>query len=84
MNCEEFTKLLKETLPSLYECREDAGRLKIRTPAEHPDGDYVEVYLMESEEGLILSDLGETLRILLNYNFDIGGTPKRKNCLSVF
>lgn len=77
MRCDELKRILSRDLPPLYECREGDGYLTIVTPLEHPDGDYVELYLVEENGRLVLTDHAETLGILASYGFELKRSPKR-------
>jgi len=77
MRCAELKKAIEKQLPPLFECVEEDGRLTIVTPMEYPDGDLIELYLVEEPEGLVLTDLAETLAILASYNLDVKRSPKR-------
>jgi hypothetical protein len=65
----------------LYECREEDGYLTIVTPFEHADGDYIELYLVEENDRLILTDHAETLAILASYGFELKRSVKRARLL---
>jgi len=77
MKCTTFKEVLRNHLPMMFDCREQDGRLVIETPIEYPDGDHVELYVVEESGGLVLTDLAETVRVLGNYNFDLKRSPKR-------
>ncbi len=53
------------TIGELFTCSTVNDYIRIRTPLLYPDGDVIDIYLKEKEEGkYILTDLGETLRWL--------------------
>ncbi len=81
MRCGELKQILARDLPPLYECREEKGYLRIITPLEHPDGDYVELYLVEENGRLLLTDHAETIAILASYGFEVKRSPKRARLL---
>lgn len=81
MRCEELKRFLSRDLPPLYECREENGRLTIVTPLEHPDGDYIELYLVEENGRLVLTDHAETLAVLASYGFELKRSIKRARLL---
>jgi hypothetical protein len=55
---------LKTHVGELYECEDVEGNVRIRTPYLYPDGDYIDVFVKLSDEGLTVTDLGETARWL--------------------
>ena len=82
MRCDELRQVLSRDLPPLYECREEDGYLSIITPLEHPDGDCIELYLIEENGRLILTDHAETLAILASYGFELKRSVKRVRLLN--
>lgn len=54
-------QVLSETFGALFVCSEIDGMIRIRTPYLYPDGDVVDLFLEEGAQGVVLSDLGETL-----------------------
>jgi hypothetical protein len=53
------------TIAELFSCSTVNDYIRIRTPFLYPDGDVIDIYLKEKQEGqYILTDLGETLRWL--------------------
>lgn len=72
MRCHDLRRVLEQGLAPRYECREEDGRLTIVTPAEHPDGDLVELYLTEEDGRLVLTDHAETLAVLASYGLELG------------
>lgn len=77
MKCTEFQTLLHDELPPLYECEEHADTLVIHTPIEYPDGDYVELTLIDDDGHYVLTDLAETVATLASYNLNLKSSPKR-------
>ncbi|HXG33897.1 MAG TPA: DUF1828 domain-containing protein [Bryobacteraceae bacterium] len=69
---------LRRELGPLFACREEDGRVVIVTPLEYPDGDLMEFYLIQDAEGLVVTDLAETVATLAAYRFDVESTPKRR------
>lgn len=56
--------VLAETLGGLFECSRVNHYTRIRTPFFYPDGDFIDLFIEEKGDGIILTDLGETLRWL--------------------
>lgn len=59
-SCERIEKDVGE----LFQCAEQDGYVRIRTPYLYPDGDVIDLFLGEKGGVATLSDLGETLRWL--------------------
>lgn len=79
MNCSEIREYIKESVASLFKCSENSDFIALTTPFFYPDGDEIELYIQFREDSLVLSDMGETLRYLDTYLFDVFGTKKRRN-----
>lgn len=77
MKCTEFQTLLHDELTPLYECEEHEDTLVILTPIEYPDGDYVELTLIDKNGHYVLTDLAETVATLASYNLNLKSSPKR-------
>lgn len=58
--CEEIEK----NIGALYTCAPVGEYIRIRTPFLYPDGDLVDLYLIEKDGQQTLTDLGETSRWL--------------------
>lgn len=82
MNCEELREKALIALPILFVCQEENGRLKIATPYLYPDGDYVDLYLVETPTGLYLTDLGETMGYLADHGISLKQSPKRSKIVN--
>jgi hypothetical protein len=82
LNCLEIKEYIKQSLNSLFPCNEQNGFLVITTPFFYPDGDDIELYIEFREDHLLLSDMGETLRFLDSYLFDVKSTNKRKSIIT--
>jgi hypothetical protein len=80
MNCRQLEKVMA-TLPMLFAYQEENGRYKITTPYLYPDGDYIDLYLVETPTGLYLTDLGETMGFLADYGISLKESPKRRKIL---
>lgn len=53
-----------EQVGLLFSCSQVNQFIRIRTPFLYPDGDIIDIFAQESEDRVILTDLGETLRWL--------------------
>ena len=82
MNCEQLREKVLNTLPILFACQEENGRLKIATPYLYPDGDYIDLYLVELPTGLCLTDLGETMGYLADHGISPRQSPKRRKIVN--
>lgn len=78
MNCERVKEKALNTLPLLFTCQEEHSYFKITTPYLYPNGDYVDLYLIETPTGLYLTDLGETMGYLADYSINLKQSPKRR------
>lgn len=81
MNCEELREKALTTLPILFSCQEENGRLRIATPYLYPDGDYIDLYLVETPIGLYLTDLAETMGHLADHEISPQQSPKRSKII---
>jgi len=82
MNCAELREKALATLPILFHCQEENGHLKIATPYLYPDGDYIDLYLVETPAGLYFTDLGETIGYLADHGISLKQSPKRWKIVS--
>lgn len=78
MKCDDVKRAIHGELPMLFSCVEEHGRLKIATPYLYPNGDYVDLYLVETPTGRYLTDLGETMGYLADHNITLERSPKRR------
>lgn len=60
MNVRELCEALEKPL-RLFECSEAPGGIRVRTPFLYPDGDYIDVFVVERDGGLEVTDYGEAL-----------------------
>ncbi|GBF80953.1 DUF1828 domain-containing protein [Aphanothece sacrum] len=60
----EIYQIISLTIGRQFSCSTIDGFVRIRTPYLYPDGDFIDLYLKQKEEGYILTDLGETIRWL--------------------
>ncbi len=78
MNCEKLKEQALNALPILFACDEDEeGRLRINTPYLYPDGDYIDLYFVQTPTGQYLTDLGETTGYLGDHGIGLKQSPKR-------
>jgi len=82
MNCERWKAEALNALPILFACQEEDDRLKITTPYLYPDGDYIDLYLVELPTGLYLTDLGETMGYLADHGISPKQSPKRRKIIN--
>ena len=69
---------MAETLPALFECSPaPQGRIRVRTPLVYPDGGIVDVFVVEHEGQLSVTDLGEALGWLRMQSADAGRTAEQ-------
>jgi hypothetical protein len=77
MECKEIIGAYLKTLEGNFVCRERENRLWIISPYSHPDGDLIEVVVLEGlNDRVSVSDLGETFRHLIDLGFDPRSTSK--------
>ncbi len=69
--------LIAEQMGQLFNCTTVNGYVRIRTPFLYPDGDLIDIYFRESDDGLILSDLGSTLMWLNTQRMVERRTPRQ-------
>lgn len=62
MNAVDLCASLRGSLPELFHC-EPAVRegVRVRTPFLYPDGDFVDVFVVERKGSLVVTDFGEAL-----------------------
>jgi hypothetical protein len=77
MNCEQLKEKALATLPILFSCQQETSRLQINTPYLYPDGDYIDLYVVETPLGLYFTDLGETMGYLADHGISLKQSPKR-------
>jgi len=76
IRCEAALAIL--TANSLVKrCEALGDALRIVTWFEHPGGDLIEMFLVEKEGQLLITDYGETLRMLHAHDFDPSSSPTR-------
>lgn len=83
MNCAELYNIINKSKIDLFDCRLVDDYLEITTPFVYPDGDLVNVFIKILSDGkMVVSDYGETLRYLVDSDFDPTGTTKRREQFS--
>jgi hypothetical protein len=76
MTCEELVGAYLGSLGQRFFCKaEPSGRLCVVTPYTYPDHDNVEIFVRERSNGIVVSDLGETMRRLDTLGMDVLETP---------
>lgn len=62
MNADKLCATIGKTLPSRFECSPAPQEgVRVRTPLVYPDGDIVDVFVLERGNGYIVTDFGDTL-----------------------
>ena len=62
MNSNELCSAIGETLPALFECSPAPQEgVRVRTPLLYPDGDVVDVFVLERDSNYIVTDYGDAL-----------------------
>lgn len=62
MSPSELCIPLRKSLPQLFVCsKAPEGAVRVRTPFVTPDGDLIDVFVEEHDEGYLLTDYGEAL-----------------------
>ncbi len=62
MNPSDLCIPLRKSLPDLFECSmTPGGAVRVRTPFLMPDGDLIDVFVEERDDGYLLTDYGESL-----------------------
>lgn len=82
MNCLEIKEYIRESSVNLFKCSYNQDYIILTTPFFYPDGDEIELFIEFKEDCLILSDMGETLRYLDTYLFDVFSTNRRKEIVN--
>lgn len=82
MNYEQLREKALGKLAIFFACQEENGRLKITTPFLYPDGDYIDLYLIETPTGPYLTDLGETMGYLADHDISPRQSPKRRQIIN--
>jgi Domain of unknown function DUF1828 len=77
MTCEVLLNDYFATLMQGFHCSLDAdGRLAVVTPYLYPDHDFIEIFVRDKGDTVVVSDLGQTLRQLDTLGLDVCHTPR--------
>ncbi len=58
----ELCATLRNGMPGLFECSPAPnGSVRVRTPMTLPDGDLIDVFMIERDRGYVVTDFGDTL-----------------------
>lgn len=61
MNPSVLSKLLRDSIPALFECTEaPRGAVRVRTPLFFPDGDRIDLFVVEQDGAYLLTDFADT------------------------
>lgn len=77
MKCWEIKDKLYNSLSSLFTCEDKGDFLSIKTPFSYPDGDDIDLFILPSNSHIVITDMGETLRYLGTYDFEIRTSRSR-------
>ena len=78
MSPEERRKSITQTAPSLFECSPaPQGGIRVRTPLVYPDGGVVDVFVLEHDGGVSVTDLGEALGWVRMQSVDAGRSAEQ-------
>lgn len=62
MTPEEVSDSLRENLPNLFTCTTTRrGAVRVRTPLLYPDGDLIDLFVLERDGEYLVTDYGDTL-----------------------
>ena len=82
MNAQELCTKLKETTPALFECLPaPIEGIQVRTPLVLPDGDIVDVFVVEGGDGFVVTDFGGALGWLHTQSIRGKLTPRQRYLL---
>ena len=68
---------ISEHLSAMFQCSDMDGRVRIRTPFSYPDGDVVDLYVKQQNDGGVVSDLGESSAWLRMQSSSLRRSPKQ-------
>lgn len=68
---------VKRGLSALFSCAEIRGRIRIRTPFLYPDGEVVDLFLLQDDGRVSVTDFGETTRWLKQQTSALRRTPNQ-------
>jgi hypothetical protein len=69
---------IRQTIGELYTCSRVNDYMRVRTPFLYPDGDVIDVYLIEAGGVVTLTDMGETTRWLRMQSLSDRRSPKQQ------
>lgn len=81
-SCSEIYNALRTSIPQSFACKQTDAGLRLRTVFEHPDGDMVDLYVIEESGKTWLTDHGEALRHLDSMGFDPSNSPRKRSILA--
>ena len=62
MNSDKLCATISKTLPSRFECSPAPQEgVRVRTPLTYPDGGIVDVFVLDRDNGYIVTDFGDAL-----------------------
>jgi hypothetical protein len=73
---------LASELPALFACSAHDDRVRIRTPFLYPDGDLIDLFYVERNGSVLLTDLGETVRWLRMQTVASRRSPKQQQMIA--
>jgi hypothetical protein len=62
---DDFCSLIQRMLGGAFTCKPIGYHVRIRTSYTYPDGDYIDVFVKQCNDDIVISDLGETMRWLI-------------------
>lgn len=69
---------IRNGLGPMFECIDKGEYIRVRTPYLYPDGDFIDLYLHDSDQGITtVTDLGETVRWLNSNTLSAKRSPKQ-------
>ena len=78
MNNDELCSAIGESLPPLFECAPAPREgVRVRTPMMYPDGDMVDVFVLERDGCYDITDFGEALGWLRMQSVSARRSPKQ-------
>ncbi len=78
MNSIELCESISRTLPSLFECSPaPVEGARVRTPMLYPDGDIVDIFVLDRGDYHLLTDFGEALGWLRMQSISTRRTPRQ-------
>ena len=83
IDCERFRHALAVGMPEVVSCDPANGgaELRLRTLFEHPDGDLIDIFIVDEGGSTWLTDHGEAIRHLDVLGFDPLNTPRKRALL---